>query len=89
MMRTGLTQSGRRAGEPRTPGCRRAGIIAEPQPDCLLGVTFPAQRVLAGEAVVDVVVDATKHRLVITHPQSVELFTKVAFDQKLMHGCLP
>jgi hypothetical protein len=52
-------------------------------------VAFPAQRVLVGEAVVDVVVDATKHRLVVTHAHSVELFTKVALDQKLIHGCLP
>jgi hypothetical protein len=45
--------------------------------------------VLAGEAVVDLVVDATKHGLVVAHAQPVELFTKVTFGQKLIHGCLP
>jgi hypothetical protein len=45
--------------------------------------------VLAGDAVVDLVVDATKHRLVLTHAQTVELLTKVAFDQKLVEVVSP
>jgi hypothetical protein len=70
-------------------GCGRAGIIAETTTAVPVWCGVPAQRVLTGEAVVDVVVDASKHRLVVTHAQSVELSTKVAFDQKLMHDRLP